>query len=99
MTEIRVAANASLTHVRLQDESTSAFSMATIYADIAADAIYDSFTLTTGSRLARTEIHVRLAGANGHAAINTAQLLRGNSMPTSPLSSRTTPHPAPRDRQ
>ncbi len=78
VTEIRVAANASLTHVRLQDESTSAFSMATIYADIAADAIYDSFTLTTGSRLARTEIHVRLAGANGHAAINTAQLLRGN---------------------
>jgi Fe-S cluster assembly protein SufD len=77
VTEIRVEARASLTHVRLQDESTSAFHMATIYAHVAAGAIYDSFTLATGSRLSRTEIHARLTGSDGHLAINAAQVLRG----------------------
>jgi Fe-S cluster assembly protein SufD len=77
VTEIRVDERASLTHVRLQGESTSAFHLATIYAQIAASAIYDSFTLATGSRLARTEIHACLAGPDGHLAINAAQVLRG----------------------
>ncbi len=35
VTEIEVAAGATLTHVRLQDESPDAFHLATIYADIA----------------------------------------------------------------
>ena len=39
--------------------------------------MYDGFTLSTGARVARTEIHVRLHGAGGHAAVNAAQLLRG----------------------
>ena len=78
VTEIRVGERASLVHIRLQDESTTAFAMSTVYADVAADAVYDSFTLTTGGRLARTEVHARLSGARGHVAINTAQLLRGN---------------------
>ena len=77
VTEIRVEPRASLTHVRLQDESASAFHLATIYTQVAAGAIYDSFTLATGSRLSRTEIHARLTGADGHLAINAAQLLRG----------------------
>jgi Fe-S cluster assembly protein SufD len=77
VSEIHVAGGASLTHVRLQDESTSAFHLATIYADIGAGAIYDSFTLTTGGRLARCEIHARLSGRDAHVAVNAAQLLRG----------------------
>jgi Fe-S cluster assembly protein SufD len=52
--------------------------MATLYAQIGAGASYDGFTLTTGSRLARSELHARLAGANAHAAINAAQVLRGH---------------------
>jgi Fe-S cluster assembly protein SufD len=77
VSEIRIAGGASLTHVRLQDESHSAFHLATIYADIGAGAIYDSFTLTTGARLARCEIHARLSGRDAHVAVNAAQLLRG----------------------
>ena len=77
VTEIIVARAAQLTHVRLQNESPHAFHLATIYADLAAGAAYHGFTLSTGARLARTDVHVRLSGAGGHAAVNAAQLLRG----------------------
>ncbi|MGH7225640.1 MAG: SufD family Fe-S cluster assembly protein, partial [Gemmataceae bacterium] len=62
VTEIRVAEGAVLTHIRLQHESTAAFHLATLYADIAGHGTYDSFTLHLGARMARTEIHARLAG-------------------------------------
>lgn len=78
VTEIVVGAGAKLSHVRLQNEALAAFHLATIYADIGAGASYDSFTLHVGARLARTDVHARLTGAGGHAAINAAQLLRGN---------------------
>ena len=52
-----VADGASLTHIRLQDESPAAFHLATLYAEIAARGTYDSFTLNLGGRLARTEVH------------------------------------------
>ena len=77
VTEITVAASAQLTHVRLQNESPASFHMATIYAEIAAGAAYHGFTLSTGARMARTDVHVRLSGGGGHAAVNAAQLLRG----------------------
>jgi Fe-S cluster assembly protein SufD len=75
--EIAVAAGASLTHVRLQDEAPGAFHLATIYADIAAGGTYDSFTFNVGARLVRTEVHAALNGAGGVAHLNAAQLLRG----------------------
>jgi Fe-S cluster assembly protein SufD len=76
VTEVHVGNGASLAHVKLQDESRDAFHMSTLYAHVGAGASYDGFTLTTGARLARSEIHVRLAGSDAHAAINAAQVLR-----------------------
>ena len=78
VTEIVLGEGAALSHVRLQNEGAAAYHLATVYADIAARAAYDGFTLSTGARVARTDIHVRLHGAGGHAAINAAQLLRGS---------------------
>ena len=77
VTEITLAHSARLTHVRVQNESLSAFHLATIYAELAAEAAYESFTLNIGARLARVDVHARLTGTQGHAAINAAQLLRG----------------------
>ena len=77
VTEITLQDGARLCHVRLQNEAPEAFHLATIYADIAASAAYDGFTLNVGARVARTEVHARLRGPHGHAAINAAQLLRG----------------------
>ncbi len=53
--EIDVGEGAALAHIRLQDESTAAFHLATVYADIAARGTYDSFALDPG----------RPAGAHG----------------------------------
>jgi Fe-S cluster assembly protein SufD len=77
VTEIRVAEDAVLTHVRLQNESPSAFHLSTLYAEIAERGTYDSFALNVGARIVRTEIHARLTGAKGITHLNGAQLLGG----------------------
>ncbi len=77
VTGIKLAEGARLAHLRLQAESAQAFHLGAVHASIAADAAYDSFTLVTGARLARSEIHARLTGPRSHAALNAAQVLRG----------------------
>jgi len=76
--EIHLAEGAALTHIRLQDEAASAFHVSTTYADVAAGATYDSFTLTLGARLSRTEVHAQLTGAGAVTHLNAAQLLAGS---------------------
>ena len=75
--EAEVGEGAALTHLRMQDEALEAFHMSTVYADIGASGIYDSFALTLGGRLARMEVHARLAGEKAVAHLNAAQLLGG----------------------
>jgi Fe-S cluster assembly protein SufD len=75
--EVQVAEDAVFTHVRLQNEAPAAFHLSTVYAEIAERGTYDSFGLNLGARIARTEAHVRLAGAKGVAHLNGAQLLGG----------------------
>ncbi|HET8997850.1 MAG TPA: Fe-S cluster assembly protein SufD [Acetobacteraceae bacterium] len=77
VTEVLVGKGATLTHVRLQDESSAAFHLATLYARIGAAGIYDSFVLNLGGRMVRTEVHAHLAGPNAIAHLNGAQLLAG----------------------
>ena len=77
MTSVSVADGATLTHVRLQEEGPEAFHVSTTFAEIAEQATYDAFVLTLGARLARTEVHARLAGAGGTVHLNGAQLLGG----------------------
>ena len=76
--ELAVAASATLTHLRLQDESAAAFHVSTVYAEIGAAGTYDSFALTLGGRLARMEVHATLAGSGATAHLNAAQLLGGS---------------------
>jgi len=74
--EVKLGEGAALTHLRLQEESEQGFHLATLYVEIAARASYDAFTLSVGARLARAEIHARLAGPHGAVHLNGAQLLR-----------------------
>lgn len=77
VTEIEIAEGATLTHVRLQDDSPSAYHLATIYTSVASGGTYDSFTLSLGSRLARAELYTELTGSGATAHLNAAQLLTG----------------------
>src|SRR5579859_133306 len=78
VTEVFVAEDAALTHVRLQNEAAGAFHLATVYAEVAGAGTYDSFVLNLGGRLVRTEAHVRFTGPKGVAHLNGAQLLSGS---------------------
>jgi Fe-S cluster assembly protein SufD len=73
-----VADDATLTHLRIQIEAAAAFHLSTLYAEVGARGTYDSFLLTLGGRLARMEVHARLAGQAAAAHLNAAQLLGGN---------------------
>jgi Fe-S cluster assembly protein SufD len=77
VTEVVLGEDATLAHIRLQDESSRAYHLATLYAEIAARATYDSFTLVLGGRLGRLESHARLAGPGASAHLNAAQILGG----------------------
>ena len=77
VSEVVVAEHATLTHIRLQEESAEAFHLNTTFAEVAERAVYDAFVLTLGARLARTEIHARLKGPHGAVHLNGAQLLGG----------------------
>ncbi len=78
--EIAVASGAKLTHVRVQEESDAAWHLATVYAEVAGQGVYDAFTLTTGGRVVRTEFHTRLTGPGGAVHLNGAQLLSGRQV-------------------
>lgn len=75
---VSVADDANLTHLRIQTEAPDAFHLSTLYAEVGARASYDSFLLSLGGRLARMEVHARLAGEKSTAHLNAAQLLGGN---------------------
>ncbi|MDE2328912.1 MAG: Fe-S cluster assembly protein SufD [Rhodospirillales bacterium] len=75
--EVDLGAGARLNHYRLQDESAEAVHVATIFAEIAGGAGYESFTLNRGARLSRNETHARLTGPAADVHLNAAQLLAG----------------------
>jgi Fe-S cluster assembly protein SufD len=75
--DIDLADDSRLAHLRLQIEADDAFHLGAVHASIGARASYDSFTLSLGGKLVRSEIHARLTGVGGHAALNAAQVLRG----------------------
>jgi len=75
---IEIGEDATLTHLRIQQEAQAAFHLSTLYAEVGARGTYDSFLLTLGGRLARMEVHTRLAGEKATAHLNAAQLLGGN---------------------
>lgn len=77
VTEIDIAAGATLTHIRLQDESLAAFHLSTLYVRVAGEGTYDSVVLNLGARTARTEIHADLAGPAAAVHLSAAQMLAG----------------------
>lgn len=70
VTEIDVAPNASLTHVKIQDESEEAFHIASVQARQGRDAKFVQFSFSFGSRLSRNDIGIRLDGTNGESHLN-----------------------------
>ncbi len=75
VTEVSVAANARLRHIRVQQDSREAFHLATTHVRVAEDATFDGFTLSLGGRLSRNEVGVRLQGSGAHCRLSGAYLM------------------------
>jgi Fe-S cluster assembly protein SufD len=76
VTSITVAEGASLTHIKLQDESRDAIHFATARISLGWSARYQNFGLTLGANLSRNDIQV-LLGKGAHVNIAGAYLQRG----------------------
>jgi Fe-S cluster assembly protein SufD len=75
--EIALGPAARLRHVRLQEESDSAWHVGLIGVSAARDAGYEGFVVSAGGRLSRTEIRARLDGKGAECTLQGATLVRG----------------------
>jgi Fe-S cluster assembly protein SufD len=80
VTEILAGDNARVEHVKLQDEATDAFHIATIAGEFgrASNVTVHSFAL--GAKLSRTNIRTKLAGEGLECILNGLYLTRGEQL-------------------
>ena len=80
VTEIAVAANARVRHVKLQRESLASFHIANCAVSLAKDAAYASHTVTLGARLSRHNLNVVQDGEGADARIDGLALISGRQL-------------------
>jgi Fe-S cluster assembly protein SufD len=80
VTEIAVAPNARVRHVKLQRESGTSFHIGTCAVDLAQDASFESQAITLGARLSRYDLSVVLNGEGAHAQIDGLALISGRQV-------------------
>ena len=97
-TEGWVGAGASLRLYRKQEEAPSAFNLSSSRLRLERDASFDSFVLSTGGRLSRSEIEVELLGEGAECHLNGAYLMRGEQhCDTTTLVTHQAPHTTSRE--
>jgi Fe-S cluster assembly protein SufD len=77
VTEIAVAPNASLRHIKLQRESQKAFHIGTCAVTLAKDSRFQSHAVTLGARLSRNNLHIRQQGEGVNVEIDGLALIGG----------------------
>ena len=77
-TEIDVADGAIFKNYKVQAESMQATHVSTTHARVGRDATFESFNLSIGGLLSRSEAWVTLAGEGAHCGFNGAYMMRGN---------------------
>jgi Fe-S cluster assembly protein SufD len=80
ITEISLADNARVRHVRLQGESTNAFHIATCGVRVQRDAHYVSTSIALGARLSRVNLSVLQAGTGARCEIDGLALIAGRQL-------------------
>ena len=84
VTGISVGEGASLTHIKVQDESTDAIHFAVTRATLAPAAHYQNFGLTLGANLSRQDVQV-LLGDGANVGVSGAYLQRGDQDATNAI--------------
>ena len=78
----RLAANAHLRHVMMQESGPEAIQIGLARAALASGAHYENFVLTLGARLSRIDIHAAIEGEGARCGLGGATLLRDSQEAT-----------------
>ena len=70
VTEVDIRDGASLTYVKVEDEADAAFHLDRTKARLSEKAVFEAFVLSTGGRLARSEVLVEHAGEFSKSVVN-----------------------------
>ncbi len=80
LTEVVLAEQAELLHLRLQDESAAAFHLGSLHVALGPGSAYESVALVRGARLARSELTAAIVGEGARFALHAAQILGGEQL-------------------
>ncbi|MBR0962368.1 Fe-S cluster assembly protein SufD [Bradyrhizobium japonicum] len=89
---MNVGERARLDHVKVTSEGSAAMHIATLLAEIGANATYREFGFTTGGAVVRNQLFLKLAGEGTIANVHQASLLAGRQHADTTL---TVDHAAP----
>lgn len=79
-TEISVGANARLLHYRIMEDDPFAVNTQATRVTVRRDGQYDGFSLTTGAKFSRHDVHASLLGENSSASLSGITLLEGRQL-------------------
>lgn len=74
-TNISIAKNAKLRHIRINNDSFDAVNTNMVHITVDKDAVYDGFSLNLGAKLTRHDIKAEILGANAECSFNGLNLL------------------------
>lgn len=74
--QLVVGDGARLNRIKITDEGMAALHVATLLAEIGADASYNEFGFTTGGAIVRNQLFIKIAGEGTQANIQQASLLK-----------------------
>lgn len=80
VTEIAVAPNASVRHIKLQRESQKAFHISTCAVTLGKDARFQSHAVTLGARLSRNNLNISQQGEGATVEIDGLALIGGRQL-------------------
>ncbi|NLC37257.1 MAG: Fe-S cluster assembly protein SufD, partial [Alcaligenaceae bacterium] len=77
VSRVQVAADANLSHVRLQQEAPQAFHLADIHVEQAGKSYFASHSISLGARIARHDIATRFDGERAESLLNGVYFANG----------------------
>ncbi|MCB8933024.1 MAG: Fe-S cluster assembly protein SufD [Fimbriimonadaceae bacterium] len=80
VTEVYVASNAHLEHIKVQRENAESFHIALTGVRQAPDSAYNGYSVTFGGALTRNDLNVYLAGSNIHSRMDGVYALNGDQV-------------------
>ena len=80
VSEIKLAENSHMTHVKLQRDSKKAYHISRLAADISRDSDYKSYAVQLGAKLSRSDVKAVLTDENTHATLDGLVMVNGDQL-------------------